>query len=229
MNPAAASQTCNTALLSTESESVRERRGLRSACGAALCFLLTAFFGVSASAAPAHRLIADPPPALRAAGAFLVAEISIAVDNEAGLRDLLKDGAILELEMESSVERRRSLLGNAELNSQTRVSLLRHDPLSREFLLTRPGPEDDRELRDRNLSRLLYAGWKKLALPLIPLKTLRAEGEDEEFAVRLEITLRHSDVPPWLQKNFVFWSSEVAPQLIFTLPFAFGAGEAARP
>jgi hypothetical protein len=167
---------------------------------------------------------------LRTADAFLTAEISIAVDNEASLRDLLKDGAILELEIQASVERLRSLLGNAELSRQTRVSLLRHDPLSREFLLTVPGAEDDTELRDRNLTRLLYAGWKKLALPLVPLKALRDEGEDEEFAVRLDIALRHADVPPWLQKNIVFWSSEVAPQLRFILPFTFdAAGEAARP
>jgi hypothetical protein len=170
-------------------------------------------------------MLADPPPALRTADAFLIAELSIAVDNEAGLRDLLKDGAVIELEIQASVERLRSLLGNAELGRQTRVSLLRHDPLSREFLLTVPGAEDDRELRDRNLTRLLHAGWKKLVFPLVPLKTLRAEGEDEEFAVELRVSLRHADVPPWLQKNFVFWSSEVAPQLHFTLPFAFDAAD----
>jgi hypothetical protein len=195
--------------------------------------MLLCLCGASASAAPAHRLIADPPPVLRTIDDSLFVEISIAVDNETGLRDLLKDGAILELEIQASVERLRTLLGNAEISLQTRVSLLRHDPLSREFLLTVPGAEDDREMRDRNLTRLLHAGWKKLGFPLVPLKTLRAEGEDEEFAVRLDIALRHADVPPWLQKNFVFWSSEVAPQLRFILPFSFGgdgdSDEAARP
>jgi hypothetical protein len=195
----------------------------RGGLAAFFLFPLLCMFGASAFAAPAHRLIADPPPLLRTADALLVAEMSLAVDNEAGLRDLLKDGAILELVITASVERLRTLLGNDELGQETYVSVLRHDPLSREFLLTLPGA-DNREMRDRNLTRLLHAGWKTLVLPLIPLKTLRAEGEDEAFAVRLGITLRHADVPPWLQKNFVFWSSEVAPQLNFTLPFALDAG-----
>jgi hypothetical protein len=215
MNPADASPAC-------------EQAARPAFC---LLLILLCIFGTSAYAAPAHRLIVDPPPVLRTAEGFLVADISIAVDNEAGLRDLLKDGALLELEIQASVERLRSLLGNAELERQTRAFLLRHDPLSREFLLSAPGAHDAGDMRDRNLTRLLHAGWKKLTLPLVPLKTLRAEGEDEEFAVELRVTLRHADVPPWLQKNFVFWSSEVAPQLHFTLPFAFDAAadEPARP
>jgi hypothetical protein len=192
--------------------------------GPAVFFLLLLFQVVAspAYALPPHRLTADPPPALRAADGDLVEELSIAVDNEPGLRDLLKDGAILELEISASVERVRSILGNADLGQKTYLSVIRHDPLSREFLLTVPDAEKSREMRDKNLSRLLHAGWKNLALPVIPLKTMRDEGEDEEFVVKLRITLQHADVPPWLRKNFVFWSSEVAPPLNFDLPFVFG-------
>ncbi|MDR1946515.1 MAG: DUF4390 domain-containing protein [Desulfovibrio sp.] len=188
-------------------------------------FLLIPLFCMLASSAFAvapRRLIADPPPVLRIDDDVLTTEISIAVDNEADLLGMLKDGAILELGISASVERLRSILGNAALGRREYISVIRHDPLSREFLMSVPDADKDRELRDRNLTRLLHAGWSKLILPVISLEVLRDEGEDEKYAVNMEITLRHADVPPWLQKNFVFWSSEVAPQLNFTLPFAFG-------
>lgn len=182
-----------------------------------LMLLTLCAYSLPGLAAPPQRLLLDPPKA-DVRGEDLWLGLSVTVDNEDGLRDMLKDGAVLELGVSISLERERSWWSNAEMAHQEYASILRHDPLSRDFLVVLPMPDGEREIRDRNLTRLLHASWRKLFLPVAPLQLLQEEGADEEFAIDITISLQHTEVPPWLEKSTVFWSSDVVPKESRRLP-----------
>jgi hypothetical protein len=190
-----------------------------AALGLALLCLFLAL--PAASAAPPRRLVLDPPPKLQELGDLLLADLSVSVDNEENLRDILKNGAVLELGISITVTRLRSILSDEEMEKREYSSIIRHDPLSRDFLVIVPEIAGRREVKDKNLIRLLNASWKKLSLPAARLSLLRERGEDEKFEVIAEISLRHTEVPPWLEKNFTFWESEVAASQKIVLPFAY--------
>jgi hypothetical protein len=172
---------------------------------------------------PPREIIMDPPTVVIEKG-MLILRLALTVDNEEGLLALLKNGAVLELVISADVERERRLWRNAKAAKVVFPSILRHDPLSRDFVVFVPTPDGEKEVRDRNLSRLLQASWRRLALPMIPLEDLLREEPAESYLVLLTITLRHTEVPPWLAKSPLFWSSEVVPQVkrsfVFTLPLA---------
>lgn len=184
----------------------------------ALCVL----FALPAQALPPQRLLWLKPPEVSLEGGMLTLQLSLSVDNEDGLRDLLKDGAVLELRIVASVERERSWWSNAEAVTRTFSSQIRHDPLSRDFITSLPTLNGTKELRDRNLTRLLYASWKELDLPVALLADVLRAEEAENYALSLIISLQHTDVPPWLEKTLVFWSKDVVPEekrtLHFTVP-----------
>ena len=171
---------------------------------------------------PQKLLMAPQTTSIRAGDIFL--NLSLTVDNEDGLRDLLKDGAVLQLGITVSVSRKRSWWSNVELAHREYRSIIRHDPLSREFVLELPSDGEEKTLRDKNLTRLLHASWRKLSLYVAPLRTLRAEGSGEEFVIACEVSLQHTEVPPWLEKSSIFWSSDVVPPEKRELPFRLPAG-----
>ena len=174
-----------------------------------LCCILWLFPG-AVFAAP-QRFILETPVLVAVAGT-LYADCSLSVDDEDGLRDLLKDGAVLELRISTEVERRRSWWSNADLGSGVFVSALRHDPLTREFLLTLPGDGRETLHRDRNLTRLLYATWRKLRLPILAEQAFPKGRGPQDYLITLTFELRHTELPPWLEKSPGFWSSDVVPQ-----------------
>lgn len=189
---------------------------------AVLVFFSILLFSPCARALPPTQLLIDRP-ALHYNEGALVLSLSVSVNDEEGLRDMLKDGAVLELTTTVGVERERSWWANAEEFTYSFSSVLRHDPLSRDFIATLPLEDGEKELRDRNLTRLLHESWKKLSFPVISLATLQqAANGESSFLLRYTVTLRHIEVPPWLEKSLVFWSAEVVPpeqgDLPITLP-----------
>jgi len=189
---------------------------------AVFCLLLVLCRPPDALALPPQEIIMDPPVALVESG-MLTLKLAITVDNEEGLLELLKDGAVLELAISAVVERERTLWVNAEAAKVEFPTILRHDPLSRDFVALVPGPDGEKEIRDRNLSRLLQASWRRISLPVVPLAELLRAEPAESYLVLLTITLRHTEMPPWL-KSSLFWSPEVVPQVkrkfVFTPPRA---------
>lgn len=181
-----------------------------------LIFSFFFFFTPSALALPPTRLLINSP-ALSFQDGVLQFTLSITVDDEEGLREIMKDGAVLELMTTVDVERERSWWANAKVFSRVYSSILQHDPLSRDFIVTFPEKDGERELRDRNLTRLLYESWKKLSFPILPAAALTRQ-ENEAYHLHFTITLRHIGVPPWLEKNLFFWSPEVVPPENGALP-----------
>lgn len=193
------------------SPSRRRPRAFSGKTLAAFCALFCFFLASFAFALPPQRLLLEKVTANAGSG-VLTLNLSLTVDNEDGLRDMLKDGAVLELLASVVVERERSWWANAEVASRDFSSIIRHDPLSRDFLVTLPADEEPTELRDRNLTRLLHNSWRKLVLYVVPVQRLEEEEIGEEAVVNLTLSLHHTEVPPWLEKSLVFWSSEVVPK-----------------
>jgi len=186
-----------------------------------LGLLFALCFAPLAHALPPREIIMDPPAATVENG-MVTLRLALTVDNEEGLLELLKNGAVLELAIGAVVARERAVLRNVKAAAVEFSSILRHDPLSRDFVARVPTPDGEKEVRDRNLSRLLQASWSRLALPVIPLTDLLQKEPAASYLVLLTISLRHIEVPPWLEKTSLFWSPEVVPEVkrnfVFTPP-----------
>ena len=113
---------------------------LRSVLGAwgivcvALCLLFVLCRPPDALASPPREIIMDPPMLVVENG-MVVLRLALTVDNEEGLLALLKDGAVLELGVSMVIERERTLWRNARAAAVSFPSSLRHDPLSRDFIV----------------------------------------------------------------------------------------------
>lgn len=184
----------------------------------ALFFLLLLPF--SATAGPPQRFIIEDAR-FAPHEDILYFTCSIAVDEESGLHDILKDGAVLELTVDVSLERHRSWWTNSEVAEARYTSVLRHDPLSRDFIIVYPAASGEELTRDRNLTRLLSGHWRKLELPVTSMETIRELGTDRDYILIARFSLRHTEVPPWLQSSVGFWSSEVVSDQKVTLEFHY--------
>ena len=197
------------------------KQGSRAAFLLILPPLIVAFFllfSFSAMALPPQKFLIAPPSASTLNGELFI-NLSLTVDNEDGLRDLLKDGVVLQLGISVAMSRTRSWWTDVNIAEQEYTSLIYHDPLTRDFVVNFPTREGEKTLRDKNLTRLIFASWRNLSLLVAPLQIVYNEGKDQEFAITLNLSLQHTEVPPWLEKSFVFWSSDVVPQEKFSLPF----------
>ncbi len=183
------------------------------------CLSLCLLGGRAEAAAPQRFVLA--PPALEAAGGTLNAACSVSVNDEDGLRDMLKDGAVLELRITFEVDRERSWWKNSEIASGVFASGLRHDPLTREFVLTIPVDGRATIHKDRNLNRLLQSTWQAIRFPLVPEAVFREHDADQTYRISLAFELRHVESPPWLEKSPGFWSSDVVPQERRELQYPF--------
>ena len=102
---------------------------------------------------------------------------------------------------------------------------VRHDPLTREFILHMPGADEKAPLRNRNLTRLLQASWRQMRLPLLDAAGLAALDAGDEFTVLVTLELQHTEAPPWLENSLVFGSFAVVPQVEYTLPLSLAPHE----
>ena len=135
---------------------------------------------------------------------------SLALENPTPVRQQLQDGAQMGLTCTLSLERVNTFR-NSEVASTTRLFMLRHDPLTREFVMS--SGSDKFQLR--YLTPLLEQGWKDTPLEL----SLPGPLEPGEYRLRLHLTLELTDIPPWMAKTLFFWSWEVASPLTYTQTF----------
>lgn len=137
------------------------------------------------------------------------------VENGGVVRSQLRDGAVMTLTCKLALERVRTLLSNEVISGESRSYQLRHDLLSREFILSSPGHPI---VRQKQFDTLLASAFQHLDF-LLPLQAPLVSGET--YRVQLKITLEHAEVPPWLEKALFFWSWEVTPPLSFSQDFIF--------
>ena len=141
--------------------------------------------------------------------------MGIGLENDGVVRAQLRDGAVMTLTCKLALERVRTLLSNEVLSEELRSYQLRHDLLSREFILSSPGQPI---VRQKQFDALLASAFQHLDF-LLPLQAPLVSGET--YRVQLKITLEHAEVPPWLEKALFFWSWEVTPPLSFSQDFIF--------
>ena len=179
-----------------------------------LCALLLA---LPARAVPPKYFEVENTLLTTAAGNIEV-RLSIDVDNPTGLYEMLKDGASVELVVTARLERVRTFWSNVLLAEMELFSSLQHNPLTREFSLYMPG--ETKPMLDKNLDRLLAATWHKFAMNLGPVSVLDGE-RGSAYRVTLTLNLQHAKPPPWLAKDFMFWSKAIVEPEKVELPFTY--------
>ena len=184
-----------------------------------ILFAILATFFVSA---PTARSAMPGEPSFRLE-AFMIesmprevrVESDLLLNNSEKVRDELRNGAQMVFTCTGTLVRVRTLLTNETLGTLARSAQLRHDPLIREFLLYQEGKP---LLRSKRLDELLRTFWQAESLvfqPVAPLET------GETYRVNLQLTLQHSQVPPWLEKALFFWSWDVTPPLSVEQDFVY--------
>lgn len=78
-------------------------------------------------------------------------------------------------------------------------------------------------VRDKELDRLLDETIKRLVTQVAPLSIFE-NGQD--YRLILTLSLRHTDVPPWLAHTLLFWSWDVVPEASYELDFTYGGEHA---
>ncbi|MDR1125440.1 MAG: DUF4390 domain-containing protein [Deltaproteobacteria bacterium] len=179
----------------------------------ALALLFSCCFPLAAAAL--EHFVGDTPE-VYFKDRILFLHLRVSVDDEDGLRLLLRDGAILELALKVTVERKRTLWANENIAAREFSSLLKYDPLTRKYLLTTPGTRAT--VQAANLRSLLAGTWKDLDLPLLEADKF-VQGED--YRVDLGLSLQYTELPPWLDRSLVFWSREVVQPEPYKMEFRF--------
>ena len=167
------------------------------------------------AATPEHFIVKNS--SIDAKNGSLVISLGLDVENTQKLHDMLKNGAAMLLAANVKLERLRALWTNETIREQSFVSHLRHNPLTREFLITMPGGE--KHLADRNLERLLAATWHNLSLHIGSRDMLLRYGGNTKYRITLDLSLRHTEIPPWLAKTLIFRSWDIAEPITLTIPF----------
>ncbi len=136
------------------------------------------------------------------------------LNNTAEIKAQLRDGAVMALDCKVQLERTRTLLANVLVAETVQTYYLRHDPLTREFVLSCPGIPS---VRQKNFDTLV-APLKQMRF-VLPLMEPLAAGET--YRIRFDLTLQHAEVPPWLSRALFFWSWDVVPPVSVTQEFIF--------
>lgn len=157
-------------------------------------------------------------PLVSIVGKKISVSFDVEVDGQTQLRAMLRDGAIIALEAECTLGRKRSLWLNESISTETYSSILSYDQLTREFLLHLPNENNPK--RDRKLSRLLSDNWRNIAISLNSL-SLAAQEPNSSYRMDLKISLRHRENPPWLEKTLLFIPDIVAGTESKRLDFEF--------
>lgn len=144
----------------------------------------------------------------------LLVETGFQVENLAVARNLLRDGAQLVLTCTLTLDR-IGILRNSVLSESALRLHLRHDALTRDFLLFVEGQPVQ---RSRNLAHLLEPFAHDLALP-IPLESPLQSGD--EYRITLSLSLQYAKVPPWLERALFFWSWDVAAPVAMSKEFTY--------
>lgn len=145
----------------------------------------------------------------------LTATLGFSLTNLPLFANLLRNGIRVEVHGALSLERVRTFWGNELLAEKPFSFFLRHDPLSREFVLQRPG---EAPLRYKSIAALMEKGFSSLAFILGPLSLLE---KDEEYLVRATVGASRQEGSLALAKNVFFKTDTIVPDVSVTLRFDF--------
>lgn len=128
----------------------------------------------------------------------------------------LERGAALELIVGADLSQDRSLIWSKGLTDAEHHCTLRFDSLTRNYILERPGVDDN--LRDKDLEALISRAWKHIDLDLGQWSLL-APGES--FFIDMSIRLVHQEVPGWMKSVLFFWDWDAVPETTYRMSFQY--------
>ncbi|MBO4312127.1 MAG: DUF4390 domain-containing protein [Desulfovibrionaceae bacterium] len=143
----------------------------------------------------------------------LLVKSALTLNNPAEVHASLRNGAQILLTCTATLKE-KGLLYNSTVVSNIHTFLIRHDTLTREFIISN-GAE---AMRMKKLVPLLEQIWKETPLSLPLRKPLE---HSESYLLSLEFSLEYTNVPAWMEKHLLFWPRKVAPTLSVSQSLVF--------
>jgi len=131
------------------------------------------------------------------------------------LRDMLLEGAVLRLECQAGMQRKRGYWLDEPLATGWLQNTLRADPQRDLFILEQP---DDRVVRAGSLEQLLAEAWRSMSITLGPFSLLE---RGQAYSVGLEVELKLQDVPAWKRWTLFYSDFEVVPGAHYQMDFEY--------
>ena len=179
---------------------------------AAWAFLAVLLFAATASA----QTLSLMAPSLANVQGRLTALFGVTVEEKPILKGELEDGGVLVLRCEVVLSEPNAYWFDQTISEVDFESVLRFDPLTREFTMTLPGRETP--LRNADLPKLLREGWETIEVGLGSWALL---DRGRKYRLTLRTSMHQQDAPQGLLRFIYFWSWEAGADNSFQLDFTF--------
>ncbi len=145
----------------------------------------------------------------------MTVRFSLGLEDEGSLRALLVEGAVLELQCDAVLDRKRSYWLDTGLAQGSLRNVLRADADNEMFVLEQPGPE---QIKSSSLEELLALGWRSLSIHLGSFSLLQ---RGQAYSVQLQVRLKERDVPAWKRWTMFFSDFTVTPSVRYQMDFDY--------
>lgn len=182
-----------------------------------LRLLLGGLAAVLLLAGGAHaRSLSLKAPAILNSNGSIVAQFGVKIIELPILKGELEDGAEMVLRCSVELVKVRHYWLNTNIGSDTYESIIKFDPLTKDFLMVLPGRPQP--IRNRDLKTLLEKEWGRIQARLGAWSNLE---RGSEYSLRLVTTMQEADAPEGFYRFVYFWSWDAGTDNTFHLNFTF--------
>ncbi|MCJ2165623.1 MULTISPECIES: DUF4390 domain-containing protein [unclassified Pseudodesulfovibrio] len=155
-------------------------------------------------------------PSLANVRGRLTARFGVAVEEKPILKGELEDGGVLVLKCQVRLIEANDYWFNRVISEAQFESILKFDPLTRDFIMSLP----DREtlLRNTDLGKLLDEGWGTIEASLGEWALL---DRGRKYSLLLHTSMNEQDAPEGVMRYIYFWSWDAGADNSFQLDFTF--------
>ncbi len=126
--------------------------------------------------------------------------------------DALSEGMDLELVCTGTLNRMRTVLWNETLGVQRFNAVLKGDLLNRKFVLEQNGQR--KVFSESAFVDELNRAWARLSFDLGPWSLLDSQ---ERYSVRINVSVKKTEIPSWVRVPLFFWSWDVVPETTYRM------------
>lgn len=150
----------------------------------------------------------------------VVARFGLSIVAAAELANLMREGEVLALRMEADFFRKRTLWLDSRIGVAETLFLLRHDALTREFVIQ---PPEGRPVRGTDFSLLARQRFDAIRMDLGPWPDAdqSEDGETRRYSLELAVSVDRLEVPSWVQTVLFFWDFEPVSTAVYSLDFEY--------
>ena len=131
----------------------------------------------------------------------------VRVEDETSIREALADGMDLEMVCTGTLSRVRTAMWDETLGVQRFKAELKGDLLNRQVILSQEGRR--KVFSETALAEELNRAWARLNFDLGPWSLI---DRQERYVVRINVTLKKTEIPAWVRVPLFFWSWDVVPE-----------------